>query len=149
MFRINVKKRARILTRAEFKRVLKVCTITREAIRNQLVLCLSHALGLRVTELALITIRDVMHPSGNIRAELTMRSEITKNSRVRNLPLSSDLLLHHLELYLVPHRARHRRAAGQDGRVSRTVAGSASHFLEPWRAVRAFDQETSLGDRGG
>jgi len=106
MFRINVKKRARILTRAEFKRVLKVCTITREAIRNQLVLCLSHALGLRVTELALITIRDVMHPSGNIRAELTMRSEITKNSRVRNLPLSSDLLLHHLELYLA-YRIEH------------------------------------------
>ena len=54
MFRINVKKRARILTRAEFKRVLKVCTITREPLRNQLIMCLSHALGLRVTELYLV-----------------------------------------------------------------------------------------------
>lgn len=103
MFRINVKKRARILTRAEFKRVLKVCTITREAVRNQLIMCLSHALGLRVTELASITVRDVMHSSGRIRSELTMRAEITKNSRVRNLPLSNDLLLFHLEVYLV-HR---------------------------------------------
>lgn len=100
MFRINVKKRARILTRAEFKRVLKVCTITREPLRNQLIMCLSHALGLRVTELAKVTIRDLMHTSGRIRAELTMRAEITKNSRVRNLPLSNELMLHHLELYL-------------------------------------------------
>lgn len=100
MFRINVKKRARILTRPEFKRVLQVCTITREPLRNQLIMCLSHALGLRVTELASITIRDVLHASGRVRAELTMRAEITKNSRVRNLPLSSELLLHHLELYL-------------------------------------------------
>ena len=100
MFRINVKKRARILTRAEFKRVLKVCTITREPLRNQLSMCLSHALGLRVTELATVTIRDVMHASGRIRAELTMRAEITKNARVRQLPLSNELLLHHLELYL-------------------------------------------------
>ena len=100
MFRINVKKRARILSRPEFKRVLQVCTITREPLRNQLIMCLSHALGLRVTELASITIRDVLHVSGRVRAELTMRAEITKNSRVRNLPMSSALLLHHLELYL-------------------------------------------------
>lgn len=100
MFRINVKKRARILTKPEFRRVLKVCTITREAIRNQLIMCLSHALGLRVTEMASITVRDVMHASGRIRAELTMRAEITKNARVRNLPLSNELLLYHLELYL-------------------------------------------------
>ena len=100
MFRINAQKRARILTRAEFKRVLKVATITREADRNQLVLCLSHALGLRVTELASITIRDVMHPSGRIKHELTMRSEITKNSRMRILPMSNPLLLEHLEKYL-------------------------------------------------
>jgi integrase len=51
---------------------------------------MSHALGLRVTELATITIRDALHVSGRIRSELTMR----------NLPLSNELLLHHLELYL-------------------------------------------------
>lgn len=100
MFRINVKKRARILTRAEFKRVLKVCTITREPIRNQLLMSMSHGLGLRVTELATVTIRDMMHASGRIRAELTMRAEITKNARMRNLPLSNELLLNHLEQYL-------------------------------------------------
>lgn len=100
MFRINVKKRARILTSAEFKRMLKVVTITREAARNQLLLCFSHACGLRVTELASITIRDVMHPSGRIKDELTLRADITKNARVRTVPMSSELFLEHLEKYL-------------------------------------------------
>lgn len=100
MFRINVKKRARILTKSEFRRMLKVATITREAIRNQLLLCFSHACGLRVTELASITIRDVMHPSGRIKDELTLRADITKNARVRTVPMSSELLMAHLEKYL-------------------------------------------------
>jgi len=100
MFRINVKKRARILTRAEFRRMLKVVSITREAQRNQLLLCFSFACGLRVTELASITIRDIMHPSGRLKSELTLRGDITKNARVRTVPMSSNTLLHHLELYL-------------------------------------------------
>lgn len=100
MFRINVKKRARILTKPEFRRVLKVCAITREAIRNQLIMCLSHACGLRVTELALITIRDVMFASGRLRDELSMRPLITKNNVARTLPMTNELLVHHLELYL-------------------------------------------------
>ncbi len=100
MFRINVKKRARILSKAEFKRMLKVASITREAIRNQLILCLSYALGLRVTELANITIRDIMFSSGRLKSELTLRADITKNAHVRTVPMSSKLLLEHLERYL-------------------------------------------------
>lgn len=99
-FRVNVKKRARILTRAEFKRMLKVASITREATRNQAILCLSFACGLRVTELASITIRDIMHPSGKLKSELTLRADITKNAHVRTVPMSSKTLIDHLDLYL-------------------------------------------------
>ena len=102
-FRINVKKRARIFTRAEFKRMLKVATVTRDVARNQLLLCLSHACGLRVTELASITIRDIMQASGRLKSELTLRAEITKNAHVRTVPLPDGLLTAHIELYLA-HR---------------------------------------------
>lgn len=101
MFRINVKKRARILTKAEFKRMLKVATVTREAVRNQLLLCFSFACGLRVTELASITIRDIMLSSGRFKHELTLRSTYTKNARTRTVPMSSATLVEHLEAYLV------------------------------------------------
>lgn len=76
MFRHTVKKRARILTKAEFRHALKVAGITREPARNQLLLCLSHALGLRVTELARVTIDDVMTPSGRLRSELACRAAL-------------------------------------------------------------------------
>lgn len=100
MFRINAKKRARILTKAEFKRMLKVCTVTREAVRNQLILCFSFACGLRVTELASITIRDIMLIGGRLKSELTLRSTYTKNARTRTVPMSSSTLMQHLEAYL-------------------------------------------------
>jgi integrase len=100
MFRINVKKRARILTRPEFKRMLKVATVTRDVERNQLLLCFSHACGLRCTELASITIRDIMQPSGVLKSELTLRAEITKNARVRTVPMPEGLLTKHIELYM-------------------------------------------------
>ncbi len=103
MFRVQAKKRARILSKAEFKRMLKVATVTREAVRNQVLLCLSYALGLRVTELGSITIRDIMHPSGRLKHELTLRADITKNAHTRTVPMSSPMLLEHLERYLA-HR---------------------------------------------
>lgn len=105
MFRIKVKKRARILSKSEFRRMLKVATITREALRNQLLLCFSHACGLRVTELGALTIRDIMHPSGRLKDEVTLRSSITKNAHTRTVPMSSTLLLEHLEKYLA-HRIK-------------------------------------------
>lgn len=93
-------KRAAILTRAQFRHVLKVASITREPERNQLIICLSHALGLRVTEMARITVADLLHSSGRVRNELRLRPETTKNNRGRVLPIASKVLLEHLERYL-------------------------------------------------
>ena len=81
--------------------MLKVATVTREAVRNQLLLCFSFACGLRVTELASITIRDIMLSSGRFKHELTLRSTYTKNARTRTVPMSSATLVEHLEAYLV------------------------------------------------
>lgn len=100
MFRHSAKKRARILTKSEFRHALKVAGITSQPERNQLLLCLSHALGLRVTETARITIDDVLMPSGRVRNELALRSRITKGCRPRVVPMSSALLLKHMETYL-------------------------------------------------
>ena len=100
MFRHTAEKRARILTKAEFKHALRVASATREPERNQLLLCLSHALGLRVTEMARITVDDVLLPSGRIRTELACRAEITKGGRPRTVPLSSATLLTRLNTYL-------------------------------------------------
>lgn len=100
MYRHTVQKRARILTRAEFNHVFKVASLTRDPERNQLLLCLSHALGLRVSEMARLTVRDVLFPTGRIRDELTLRAEITKYNRTRTVPISSKRLIGALDIYL-------------------------------------------------
>lgn len=45
-YRHTVQKRARILTRGELKHVLNIATLTRDPERNQLLIALTHALGL-------------------------------------------------------------------------------------------------------
>lgn len=114
MFRINVKKRARILTKAEFKRMLKVCNATRDPIRNQLILCLSHACGLRCTELASVTIRDIMLIGGTLK-HVTLRSSYTKNAHTRTVPLPNGTLERHLELYLAYRVERSVGTSGDPG----------------------------------
>lgn len=100
MFRHTAQKRARILSKSEFRHALKVASATSDPERNQLLLCLSHALAMRVTEMARITVADVLLPSGRIRGEIALRAEITKGCRPRSLPMSSRLLLRYLEAYL-------------------------------------------------
>jgi integrase len=56
-------KRAHVFTRHEFLHALRVASITRQASRNQLLICLSHGCGLRVTELSRITVADIMFSS--------------------------------------------------------------------------------------
>lgn len=113
--RSNVQKRARILTRAELNHVIKIAGLTRDPERNRLLLYLTHALGLRVSECARSTVRDFLFPSGRIREELTLRSEITKFNRSRTLPISSQRLIEALDTYL-DHRVRNHIGvvAGQE-----------------------------------
>lgn len=155
MFRIKVKKkRARILRKAEFKRMLKVASITREALRNQLILCFSHALGLRVTELGALTIRDIMHPSGRLKDEVTLRSSITKNAHTRTVPMSSTLLLEHLEKYLayriknnigvIPQPTEEFRGLSPDLAVVFSNRGGPFAMARKKRTLESGEQEEYL-----
>lgn len=117
----DVQKRARILDKRELKHVLEIATLTREPERNQLVLLLSHALGLRVGECGRITIRDMLHPSGAIKDELTLRSEITKFNKTRIVPVSSPALRQALDAYL-DYRIREHRGVVVDATEFRGLA---------------------------
>ena len=62
-------KQARVLTDAEFKRLLAVVAQTKHAGRNRLALMLSHLAGLRVGEIAALTVRDVIDSEGKAREQ--------------------------------------------------------------------------------
>jgi integrase/recombinase XerD len=84
-------KQARVLTDAEFKRLLAVVAQSKHASRNRLALMLSHQAGLRVGEIAALTVRDVFEADGKAREQLRLSAEITKGGHARVVFLNDRL----------------------------------------------------------
>ncbi|QSZ57555.1 site-specific integrase [Rhizobium sp. ZX09] len=84
-------KQARVLTDAEYKRLLAVVAQMKHAGRNRLALMLSHLAGLRVGEIAALTVRDVLDSDGKVREQLRLRAEITKGGHARVVFLNEKL----------------------------------------------------------
>jgi integrase/recombinase XerD len=84
-------KQARVLTDAEFKRLLAVFAQSKHAGRNRLALMLSHLAGLRVGEIAALTVLDVIDSDGKVREQLRLRAEITKGGHARVVFLNEKL----------------------------------------------------------
>lgn len=61
----------------QLRHVIRVASITgRQPIRDVMLLWLTHSTGVRVTELASIEIRDLLHPSGQMREEVVVALQI-------------------------------------------------------------------------
>ncbi|WP_312361262.1 site-specific integrase [Agrobacterium sp.] len=84
-------KQARVLTDAEFKRLLAVVAQMKHAGRNRLALMLSHLAGLRVGEIAALMVRDVIDSDGKVREQLRLRAKITKGRHARVVFLNEKL----------------------------------------------------------
>lgn len=76
-------KQARVLTDQEFKRLLAVVAQGKHAGRNRLALMLSHLAGLRVGEIAALTVHDVTDSDGKVREQIRLSAEITKGGHAR------------------------------------------------------------------
>lgn len=94
-------KRALRLDAGQFNRLIKITRATsRYPERDVLVLMLGHHTGMRVTEISRITVGDVMHASGKLREEVSLREAVTKGCRQRCVYLSSKALIHSLNEYI-------------------------------------------------
>lgn len=82
---------ARSLTRSEMKRALATCLLMSNPYQKQAILTLSFS-GLRVTELTLLTVDDVITKSGKLKSEVYLRAAITKGCKPRTAWLSSSTL---------------------------------------------------------
>lgn len=99
-------KRALRLDGGQFTRLIKIThTTSRYAERDVLVLMLGHHTGMRVTEISRITVADVLHSSGKMRQEVSLREAVTKGCRQRCAYLSSRRLIDALEAYLAYRQA--------------------------------------------
>ena len=90
---------ARVLTDHEQKRILAVVSQTKHAARNRMAFILSYQAGMRVGEIAALTIGDVFEAdSKTVRSQIRLSSEITKGGHAR-VVFVSDRLRKELERY--------------------------------------------------
>lgn len=84
-------KQAKVLTETEFKRVMAVIAQMKHAPRNRLAVMLSHLAGLRVGEVAALTLHDVFDADGNVREQLRLSAAITKGGHARTVFINEKL----------------------------------------------------------
>ena len=92
-------KQARVPTDAEFKPLMAVIAQNRHAARNRMAFVLSYQAGLRVGEIAALTIADVVDRNGDVREQLRLSAAITKGNHAR-VVFVNDRLRQELKSYL-------------------------------------------------
>lgn len=108
-------RRATSLRPGQFKHLIRVASVTgRLPERDVMLLWLTHTPGVRVTEMALVEVADVLYPSGAIKPEVYLRAEITKGCRPRNVYLTHPLCVAALESWIA---VRLQRRWGLSGDV--------------------------------
>lgn len=84
-------KQAKVLTEKEFKAVLAVITGMKHAARNRAAVMLSHYAGMRVGEIAALTVGDVLTAKGEVKEQILLRASTTKNGEARTVFVSAKL----------------------------------------------------------
>ena len=91
-------KQAKVLSEAEFKRVLAVISGMRHAARNRAAMMLSFYAGMRVGEIAALRVKDVLDAQGKVKDQVLLRAAITKTGEARTV-FVGDKLLRELDRY--------------------------------------------------
>ncbi len=93
---------AKTLTQSEFDQALRYISTRNFAIRNRTLFLISHWSGMRVGEIASLTIADVVNADGSVKAEIRLTAEQTKGRHPRTVYLPQKLI-EEIQYYL-----RHR-----------------------------------------
>ena len=93
--------KAGTLTGAQYRHLMRVTAATsRSPERDRLVLLLGLTCAMRVTEIAQLTVDDVLLPSGTLRKEVSLRAAITKHCRQRCVFLTHPDTVEALDNYI-------------------------------------------------
>lgn len=90
---------AKTLTPKELRKVLDSIAIKRHAVRNRLMLLMTHWAGMRVGEMAAVQINDVRNSDGSVKHEIRLDAVQTKGKHARVVFLN-DRLRKEIGLYL-------------------------------------------------
>lgn len=94
-------KQAAVLLPSQLRHLLRVTEATsRHPERDAVILWLGFACGMRVTEIARLTVADALLPSGLLRSEVSLRAEITKGCRQRLAYFTNPKLIAAMDRYI-------------------------------------------------
>lgn len=139
-------RRAASLRLGQFKHLLRVASVTgRMPERDCMLLWVTHTTGIRVTELALLEVGDVLYPSGAIRPEVYLRAEITKGCRPRNIYLTQPKCIASIEQWIAVRLRRGWGVSSQseyrglrpDSRLVMTHKGQAFELAFKHRELKS------------
>lgn len=124
--------KARVLTDAEFNRLIRITAAERHGRRNTAILMMSFGLGLRVAELAALTVNDVMNDDGSIKDHFQIMRVNSKNRRNREVFLTNSKVRKSLKAYLDDRRANDAvvMVAGSPLFRSQKGSGFTGHSLQ-------------------
>lgn len=106
--------RALVLASSQIRHLLRVTeTTSRHPERDAVILLLGLTCGMRIIEIAQVTVADLMLPSGKLRHEVSLRAAITKGCQQRCVFLSAPKLITAMEGYLA-YRVQNRLRMNTD-----------------------------------
>ena len=82
---------AKSLTASEIEQVLHYISTNANAVRNRAMFLMSVLAGLRVSELAGLTIADVLNANGSVKSEVFLAAHRVKHNHARTIYISSRL----------------------------------------------------------
>ncbi|MGF6440109.1 tyrosine-type recombinase/integrase [Paraburkholderia youngii] len=94
-------KRAAVLAPGQIRHVLRVTEATsQQPQRDAVILLLGLSVGMRISEIAQLHVREMMFPEGALRSEVSLTQRITKGGRQRTVYFTSHKLIAAIERYL-------------------------------------------------
>ena len=84
-------KQARTLTDKELKRLLAIIAKRRYAGRDRAMVLLTHLAGMRIGEVAALTVGDVLDRNGDVVPEINLAAHQTKGAHARTVVLSTRI----------------------------------------------------------
>lgn len=123
-------KQARILTKAEFKRVLAVIDAHRYSERNRAIFYLSFLGGLRACEISALNISDVVDEDYKVKTQVVLQAHMTKGHE-RNRVIVGTALQKALKRYVGAVR-------GSKGQNSPLILSQKGGKFSPLTIVQLF-----------
>ncbi len=141
---------AKTLNSKEIKQVLNYVSAKKYGTRDRALILVSHYSGMRVGEIASLTIGHILDGSGKIKSEIRLTAEQTKGKHPRTVFVSSKLKAE-LEKYVQSIRTEDKERAlfstQKNPRMGFTANALTQHFLSIYKGAGVEGASSHSGRR--